>query len=90
MQRNPHFFVICARNDSAARHLFEIDCNALQKFQTLPNSSYWKSFAVTLVVSLTCSLLPYSTIFKFRLFFLRLVVSGLCTVPPFFHVAVIT
>jgi hypothetical protein len=47
-----------------------------------------KSFEVTLVVSLTCCLLPYSTIFKFRLFFLRLAVSGLCTVQPLFHGAV--
>ena len=74
MQRNPHFFVICACSGSAARHLFEIDCNALQKFQTLPNSFERKSFAITLVRSLTYRVTRYFTITKFRLFFLRPVI----------------
>jgi hypothetical protein len=66
----------------------KVDCNAVQKVETLPNSFEQKSFAITLVRSLTYRATRYFTITKFRLFSRRPVIVASAPFLPFFHEAV--
>ena len=70
MQRNPHFFVVCAGIALSAPYGHLANCNANQKFPALPNLSQWKSPAVTFVLRLKfrSAEFRYFAIIKFRLF----------------------